>query len=33
MYVHIKGYVWQYQVKIKHYSVAYFDRIIAFEVL
>ena len=26
-------YMWQSQVEIKHYSVAYFNRIIAFEVL
>ena len=31
--VHIHYYMWQSQVEIKHHSVAYFDRVTAFEAL
>ena len=29
----VSAYIWQSQVEIEHYYIAYFDRITAFEVL
>ena len=31
IYIYIYIYMWQSRVEIEHYSVAYFDRIAAFE--